>query len=200
MKAWLGLATPHGLEPLPAGTPVTLTWSSDGTKVRELAATVTAAGGAAWTLAVPPDTKVDGDQSLSVARTGVKHDGVEGTFAIKAVGRSNSGSRSMRSCRPSSRNPPIIEARVQARDLSGIALAEAPAAWTVARATSSVLRARLLEDAAFSYAASDDETEEAIEDDDELRFTDRASSLDAKGDDTERFVLLDGLRGAGASP
>ena len=76
-----------------------------------------------------------------------------------------------------------IEARVQARDLSGIALAEAPAVWTVARATSSVLPARLLEDAAFSYAASDDETEEAIEDDDEWPFPlDRASSLDAKGD------------------
>ena len=197
VKAWLGLETPRGLEPLPAGTPVTLTWSSDGTKVRELAATVTAAGGAAWTLAVPPDTKVDGYQGLSVARTGVKHDGVEGTFAIKAV-RPVEFTVTLDAELSAPLDPPIVEARVQARDLSGIALAEAPVAWTVARATSSVLPARLLEDSAFSYAASDDETEEAIDDDEEWPFPlERASSLDAQGDHTERFVLPDGLRGRG---
>ena len=161
VKAWLALATPRGIEPVPAGTAVTLTWSSDGTKVRELAATVTAAGGAAWTLAVPPDAKVDGYQSLSVARTGVEHDGVEGTFAIKAV-RPVEFTVTLGAELSAALDPPIVEARVQARDLSGIALAEAPVAWTVARATPRVLPARLLEDRAFSYAASDDETEEAI--------------------------------------
>ena len=119
--------------------------------MRELAATVTAAGGAAWTLAVPPDAKVDGYQSLSVARTGVEHDGVEGTFAIKAV-RPVEFTVTLDAELSASLDPPIVEARGQAHDLSGIALAEAPVAWTVARATPSVLPARLLEDRAFSYA------------------------------------------------
>ena len=197
VKAWLRSRRLAGSSRVPAGTAVTLTWSSDGTKVRELAATVTAAGGAAWTLAVPPDTKVDGYQSLSVARTGVEHDGVEGTFAIKAV-RPVEFTVTLDAELSASLDPPIVEARVQAHDLSGIALAEAPVAWTVARATPSVLPARLLEDRAFSYAASDDETEEAIDDDDEWPFPlERATSLDAQGDTTERFVLPDGLRGRG---
>ncbi len=197
VKAWLRLATARGLEPVPAGTSVTLTWSSDRTKVLELAATVTAAGGAAWTLPVPVDAKVDGDQSLSVARTGEDRDRVDGTFLIKAV-RPVEFRVDLGAELSAALDPPVIEARLQARDLAGIALGDAPVGWTLTRDTPTVLPVPLLEDPAFAYAASDDQTEDAIEDDDAWPLPlERAASLDAQGETSERFVLPDGLRGRG---
>jgi alpha-2-macroglobulin len=197
VKAWLRLATPRGLEPLPAGTPVTLTWSSEGTTVRALATTVTAAGGAAWTLPVPVDAKVDGYQDLSVARTGQERDRVDGTFLIKAV-RPVEFWVDLGAELSASLDRPVIEARLQARDLAGIALGDAPVAWTLARATPTTLPVQLVEDAAFAFSASDDQTEDAIDDDDEWPLPlERAASLDAQGETRERFLLPDGLRGRG---
>lgn len=197
VKAWLRLATPRGLTPLAPGNEVTLTWSADDETKRVLTSTVGMAGGAAWSLLLPDDVKVDAYERLDVTRAGDDDQPVSGSFLIKAV-RPVEFQVTLSAELSASLTPPTIEARLQARDLSSVALAAAPVEWRVTRQPLATLPAALEADREFWYRTFDEDTENELRQEPKAgAVRERSGRLDAQGDATERVLLPAGLRGRG---
>jgi hypothetical protein len=87
VKAFLQIATPRGLEPLSAGTSITLEVERPGSDDERFEAAIGPTGGIEWTVPIPADAKVDEPASLSVSRTELDYDwsAVRGSLLVKAV-------------------------------------------------------------------------------------------------------------------
>ncbi len=199
VRAFVQEPRPEGLRPMPAGTTLTLTLEHDGDGVATERAVLDAVGGAAWTLSIPESAETDDGYRLVVRREGDRGGAVlQGGLLIKAFRPAEFGvdlaaTASIEEARS------VIEASVVARDLSEVPLAGAQVAWKVTRAPATRLPDALEQDAAFRYAPSDDDSEQA------WRsgvvpppLIDYAEALDAEGRHALRIALPGGLAGRGA--
>jgi len=199
VKALVQAATPRGLEPLPPGTMLTLSVERPGTDDASFEAPIGPTGGVEWTVPIPEDAKVDEPTWLNVGRTDGDRDrgDVRGELLVKAV-RPVEFQATISVTAERAGGRPVLAARVEARDLSDIALSGAQVAWTVTRQRPYGLPEVLGADPDFVYEFYDAALEDRLEEhEDEMFRLERRVDLDAAGTDAARFELPEGLEGRG---
>jgi alpha-2-macroglobulin len=200
VKAFVQMATPRGLEPVPPGTSITLKVDRPGIDDERYEAPIGPTGGVEWAVPIPADAGVDEPTWLAVERTDRDHvwPTVGGSLLVKAV-KPVEFQTTLEASEIRAGDRPGLAALVEARDLSDVALSRATAAWTVTRDRLVELPRVLADDPDFTYETSDDVVEnrfDGSEDGTPFRLEERGE-LDAQGTLAARFELPAGLAGRG---
>jgi hypothetical protein len=172
VKALLQIATPRGLEALPAGTSITLEVERPGVDKEPTRRRLGPAGGVEWTLAIPADAKVDEPTSLSVRRTEHANEwpSVEGSLLVKAV-KPVEFQTTLEVSEVAAVDRPVLAAGGSPRPVRRRPVG-ATVAWTVTRQRIYQLPQVLQDDDHFVYQTADEDVEAEFDDDKSLRLED----------------------------